>query len=74
MFVCVKVKVPTYSLSVNGLDGFAAGVQATVHVGRVLSIKPERNKTKTTVNVYKRSQDSREPLKIHWAVCSYLCR
>lgn len=32
---------PTYRLSINGLDWFAVAVQAAVHVGRVLSIKPE---------------------------------
>lgn len=33
---------PTYRLSVNSLDRLAAAVQAAVHVGRVLPIKPEQ--------------------------------
>ena len=32
----------TYRLSINSLDWFAVVVQAAVHVGGVLSIKPER--------------------------------
>lgn len=34
----------TYRLSINGLYWFAAAVQAAVHVGGVLPIKPEKTK------------------------------
>lgn len=35
-------KKPTYRLSINSLHWFAVAVQAAVHVGGVLSIKPEQ--------------------------------
>lgn len=37
---------PTYRLSINGLYWLAVAVQAAVHVGGVLSIKPEQRDRK----------------------------
>lgn len=38
--------MPTYRLSINSLYWFAVVVQPAVHVGRVLSIKPEQKHKK----------------------------
>lgn len=39
-FICRMT--PTYRLSINGLGWLPVAVQAAVHVGGVLAIKPER--------------------------------